>query len=98
MKERAPRNRTLIVHEDEKDSLMRNTISLSAPVSAEKLQDKLIYHDLFSCIDFLPEGFIDLLVVDPPYNLNKKFGTNQFTKTSSASYEDWLDSWITRIT
>ena len=97
MKERAPRNRTLIVHEDEKNALMRQTITLSAPCAPKEIEGKLIHQDLFSCTDLLPDQFIDLLIIDPPYNLNKKFGNSKFSKTSSEAYEDWLDSWITKL-
>ncbi len=97
MKERAPRNRTLIVHDNEKEGLIQQTISLYCPSSPAEIENKLIYQDLFACLDFLPDEFIDLLVIDPPYNLNKKFGNSKFSKTSSESYEDWLDSWVTKI-
>jgi len=97
MKERAQRNRTLVVQEDEKDFLMSQTISLDAPCSTENIEGKLIYQDIFLCIDFLPSEFIDLLVIDPPYNLNKKFGKSKFSKTSSESYEEWLNSWLTKL-
>jgi site-specific DNA-methyltransferase (adenine-specific) len=97
MKERAPRNRTLIVHEEEKSALMRQTITLRTPCTAQEIEGKLIHQDLFSCADLLPDQFIDLLIIDPPYNLNKKFGNSKFSKTSSEVYEDWLDSWTTKI-
>lgn len=42
MKERAPRNRTLIVHEDEKMALMSQTVSLKAPCTPEEIDGKLI--------------------------------------------------------
>ena len=97
MKERAPRNRTLIVHEDEKSALMRQTITLKAPCTPKEIEGKLIHQELFSCADLLPDQFIDLLIIDPPYNLNKRFGNSKFSKISSESYEDWLDSWITKL-
>ncbi len=83
MKERTPRNRTLVVYEDETDVLMRQTISLGAPSAPNEIEDRLIHQDLFSCIDFLPNIFIDLAIIDPPYNLNKKFGNNKFSKRLS---------------
>jgi site-specific DNA-methyltransferase (adenine-specific) len=97
IKERAPRNRTLIVHEDERDSLIRQTISLGAPCLLDEIEGRLIYQDLFACIDFLPDQFIDLAIIDPPYNLNKQFGKNKFLKTSDQSYEKWLESWVSRL-
>ena len=97
MKERAPRNRTLTISENERDVLIRQTISLEAPCSPDEIEDRLIHQDLFSCIDFLPNQFIDLAIIDPPYNLSKKFGNNKFSRTSTESYEEWLESWISRF-
>lgn len=97
MKERAPRNRTLIVHEDEKMALMGQTVSLKAACTPEEIDGKLIHQDLFACIDLLPDQFIDLLIIDPPYNLTKKFGNSTFSKTSSEEYEDWLGTWMAKL-
>ena len=97
MKEKAPRNRTLVIYEDEIEGLMNQTITLKASSTTEEIRNKLIYQDIFSCIDFLPNHFIDLLIVDPPYYLDKKFGNRNFFKTSSESYEQWLDLWITKL-
>jgi len=96
MKERAPRNRTLIVHEDEKMALMSQTVSLKAPCTPEEIDGKLIHQDLFACVDLLPDQFIDLLIIDPPYNLNKKFGNSKFSKlhpmrTKTGLTHGWLN-------
>jgi len=97
MKARAPRNRTLAIDEDEKSGLMRQVITLTKPIIPGAIENRLIYQNLFACIDFMPDQFIDLLIVDPPYNMNKLFGGSPFCKTSSKVYEEWLDSWITQI-
>lgn len=97
MKERAPRNRTLIVRDEEKAFLMRQTISLGALSTSKEIENRLIHQDLFSCIDFLPNHFIDLAIIDPPYNLTKTFGKNKFAKISAESYEEWLASWMTKL-
>jgi site-specific DNA-methyltransferase (adenine-specific) len=97
MKNRAPRNRTLTLEDNEKDMLLRETITLQSACAPEKIEGKIINQDIFSCIDFLPQNFIDLLVIDPPYNLNKKFGESKFSKKSEDSYQEWLDSWIPKL-
>jgi site-specific DNA-methyltransferase (adenine-specific) len=97
MKERAPRNRTLIIEENEKSELIGRTIKLSTKCDSKELQNSLIHQDLFSCIDLLPDNFVDLAVIDPPYNLSKKYGDSKFKKTSSDTYETWLDSWLSKI-
>ncbi len=35
-------------------------------------------------------GSVDLQFLDPPYNLNKRFGENSFTKKPVQEYTDWL--------
>jgi site-specific DNA-methyltransferase (adenine-specific) len=98
MKEKAPRNRTLVVHMDEKDALLCQTTTLNELCTPADIDGKLIHQDIFSCVDFLPENFIDLLVIDPPYNLSKKYASREFKKTSAESYEEWLESWVSKLT
>ncbi len=45
-------------------------------------------------LDYLPEQFVDLLFVDPPYNLSKSFNGRTFSQMSLDEYETWLDSWL----
>lgn len=97
MKDRAPRNRTLTIEENELKLLLDQTISLDSPCSMEGLEGKVINQDIFSCMHFLPDNFIDLLIIDPPYNLNKKFGESKFSKKSDDSYQEWLESWMPNL-
>ena len=96
-KERAPRNQTLTVSKAEKAQLLCQTVSLSEPATIATVENKLIHQNLFSALEFLPESFADLMIVDPPYNLSKQFGKNKFSKTSSAGYEAWFESWLKEI-
>ena len=97
MKKRSPGNRTLTIEEHEKDILLRDTITLNSACSVREIEGKIINQNIFSCIAFLPENFIDLLVIDPPYNLTKGFGKITFYKKSESSYQEWLESWIPNI-
>ncbi len=63
----------------------------------DEITNKTIHQDLFKVIDFLPENFVDLLFVDPPYNLRKEFNSNRFREMSPEEYEEWLDSWLNPI-
>lgn len=96
-KARAPRNRTLTVADEEKSLLSAQTIALSHPVSAAEIEGRVIQQDLFACVPHLPDAFIDLLIVDPPYNLNKTFAETKFSKTSAANYEEWLETWLGKL-
>jgi site-specific DNA-methyltransferase (adenine-specific) len=97
MKQRAPRNKTMTISPNEKNALIEQCIKLNSPVGLESITGKLIYENLFSCIDHLPDQFIDLLIIDPPYNLTKQYGNNKFSKQSFVDYEVWVDSWIVKI-
>jgi site-specific DNA-methyltransferase (adenine-specific) len=43
----------------------------------------------------LPHRFVDLLFLDPPYNLNKSFHGITFSKKAVADYTVWLDRVVT---
>jgi len=97
MKARAPRNRTLTIQATETADLLAQTITLDRPYTSSDLANQVIHQDLFACLDFLPAQFIDLLIVDPPYNLDKTFGSSKFAKTTSAAYEAWLHTWLDKL-
>ena len=45
-------------------------------------------------IPCLPDNFVDLLILDPPYNLDKSFNQNKFKSLPSDEYAAWIDSWL----
>ena len=93
-KVRAPRNRTLTISADEKLQLTKQTLTLSNKSKVSDIEGRVIHQDLFECAALLPDSFIDLLIIDPPYNLTKTFSETKFSKTSSENYEQWLESWL----
>ena len=96
-KNRAPRNRTLTLTESEKSKLSEKIITLQDKVDLSQLKNKTINQDLFTVLDYLPESFVDLLFVDPPYNLNKTFNSNSFKEMTTKDYIDWIDSWLSKL-
>lgn len=94
---RAERNKTLTVSEDESASLIAETIRINEPVSIEYIVNKIIQQDTLDCLDYLPSNFIDLLIVDPPYNISKIFSETKFSKKSHSEYERWLETWISKL-
>ena len=77
-KKRAPLNRTLNICNEEIESFKSKMIKLNGKVNVDEVCCKIINQDLFDAIDFLPDNFVDLLFLDPPYNLNKKFSSVKF--------------------
>jgi len=97
-KKRAPGNRTITVSEKE-ISLLKKKLFYPAgnKITPSQIQNKTICADLFSILDFLPREFADLLIIDPPYNLDKNFNGLKFLKTNDDTYLDYLKSWFPKI-
>lgn len=96
-KERAPRNRTITLLSEERERYFRRLLRLTGRVDAEKLINTTINQDIFQILDHLPTGFVDLLFIDPPYNLTKDFGATSFKEMSSEEYATWISSWLPRL-
>ena len=96
-KQRSPRNRTISLSESEQARCQKELIKIHKPVSVDEILNKTVQQDVFDVLDHLPEGFVDLVFVDPPYNLNKAFNLAAFKEMESEKYEEWLDSWISKM-
>ncbi len=97
IKIKAPRNRTLTIDKNDITLYSNKLIKLNKQASVEEITNKTINQDLFRVLDLLPDNFVDLLFVDPPYNLTKTFNSNRFKETSDDTYEEWLDSWMKKL-
>ncbi|MEQ9362823.1 MAG: site-specific DNA-methyltransferase [Leptospirales bacterium] len=53
--------------------------------------------DFFECAETIAPQSIDLLFVDPPYNLTKQFNQQVFRRRSLDAYAIWLESWLPRV-
>jgi site-specific DNA-methyltransferase (adenine-specific) len=96
-KKRAPFNRTITLTDDEIKKYKKDLINLSSGLNERQLQNKIINQDLFKALDYFPQKFVDLLFIDPPYNLRKNFNTNLFKEMDEYEYEQWLDSWLKKM-
>jgi site-specific DNA-methyltransferase (adenine-specific) len=94
---RAARNRTLTLTEAERSHYQSQLLQLTGPVSADAILNHTICQDLFQVLNWLPEQFVDLLVIDPPYNLTKQFNQQWVKQRSLEEYSDWVDSWLSRL-
>ena len=93
-KPRAPRNRTLTLSKSEIAVYSKRLLRPSAIREVRQLENQIICGDAFVICPELPRAFVDLLILDPPYNLNKKFGSETFWKVTLAEYEEWFESWF----
>jgi site-specific DNA-methyltransferase (adenine-specific) len=59
--------------------------------------DRVFCQDIQSAARHLPEGIVDLLFLDPPYNLTKDFNGRLFVKQPPGGYRRQLDAWLLPI-
>lgn len=96
-KYRAGRNRTISLRKEEIQLYKKRLTSLTKKVLVDDIENKTLLQDTFNAAKFLPEKFVDLLFVDPPYNLAKKFNSNKFREMKDDDYERWVDSWMSGL-
>lgn len=90
------RNKTISLNQSQIKELAKKSIKLSARADIDEIKNKIIYQDCFKAIDRMPEKSVDLLIVDPPYNLTKNFSNSTFKEQSLDIYKEWLDKWLSK--
>jgi len=88
-KKRAPRNRTLTAKTSEVDDL-RARLMLPEQIGGTNYENRTILGDSFEVFQSMPRQVVDVLILDPPYNLNKKFGSKTFSRVPVEQYTEWL--------
>ena len=89
--DKSDRNKTICLTEGEIEAYAKSCIdarSYAPPGSG------VVHGDAFEAFCRLPGGFVDLMVVDPPYNLGKVYGESAFKKMGDAQYADFTKRWI----
>ncbi|HRO66995.1 MAG TPA: site-specific DNA-methyltransferase [Pseudobdellovibrionaceae bacterium] len=94
-KTRAPRNRTLTLTSQELRALQESAVKApSKSLSLAEIRNNIFRGDLFRTLPHLPDRSIDLLFIDPPYNLTKNYGPLKFQSRPAEDYEAWFRSWF----
>lgn len=93
----APRNRTLTLTPTEFRTYREQLLQLERPADRTSVLDRTLRQDLRTAAPLLPDRFVDLLFLDPPYNLTKKFNTRTFRATSHEAYASWFEEWLTPL-
>ncbi len=93
----APLNKTITLTQDEINSYSKKLIHLKEKIKSEQIKDKIVLQNTEEAIDYLPDNFVDLMFIDPPYNLYKKFNNTSFKSMKRLEYEDWFESWFSKL-
>lgn len=93
-KDRAKRNKTLILKEEEKSFLKSRILKESNLSSGAEIINKTLNGDVVTMLNFIPDNFADLIIIDPPYNLTKNFNGMKFNSRSQNHYDEYLEKWF----
>lgn len=91
---RAPRNKTITVSPEERAMLNDDLLTADDVRRGCEWVDHVVCADVLEMLRLLPDAFADLIIIDPPYNLPRKFGDNYFARKSEDDYEAYLRSWL----
>ena len=90
----APKNKTIDLSVEEGAEYLARCIRVEAPAALNEVLDRTILGDCLAVLPMLPRGFADLLIADPPYNLDKDFHGSRFSRMDDAAYEAYTIQWL----
>jgi site-specific DNA-methyltransferase (adenine-specific) len=84
-------NRSVVLTPEDVVRLRSHLLHLPLPDAPADWPSGIFHGECLALTPSLPQQCIDLLILDPPYNLNKTFNGKRFTRQSVQEYTDWLD-------
>lgn len=96
-KKRAPRNRTLTLTAEEAKTLAAKLIQLVKPTSINGITNQVINQDIMEALQHLPKQFVDLMIIDPPYNLTKNYNGHVFKSRQAEDYASWFENILSSL-
>ncbi len=97
MKERAQKNRTLECNPTDIKRLSGQILSVERSVEENSLEGRVICGNTLMVMPYLPHNFVDLLILDPPYNLSKNYNGTPFKEKEKREYQEWFQSIIEAV-
>ena len=96
-KERAKNNRTLTLSKKEIESLKCKLATEETLKENPDVLNKTLNGDVLKMLEFVPDNFADLIIIDPPYNLTKNFNGFKFNSRSDESFDEYLATWFPQV-
>ncbi len=95
---KSPRNRTIDMTAEEGAEYLERCIRPDLPLREEELRNRTVFGDSFEVLPLLPAKCVDLLIADPPYNLEKTYGSSSFHRMKEEEYEAFTNAWLDAVT
>ena len=96
-KEKAERNKTIDISIKDGHQYLERCISVDSKVELTDILDRTILGNCLEVMPYLPSSFVDLLIVDPPYNLDKDFNGKKFKRMTDELYIEYTENWVEKI-
>lgn len=93
---RAVNNRTLTLSNDEV-GLLRKKLLTEKNIGNADIINKTLNGDILKMLQYIPNEFADLIIIDPPYNLSKNFNGMKFNSRSNDGYDEYLATWFPEV-
>jgi len=97
IKKRAKNNRTLTLDENEIPALKGRLLTKENITEETSLLNKTLNGDILEMLDFIPDNFADLIIIDPPYNLSKNFNGFKFNARTTEAFDEYLSTWFPKV-
>ena len=94
---KAARNKTLDIKPEDGGIYLERCIRAESCADLSSVLDRTVCGDSFDVLPLLPDGFADLLIADPPYNLDKDFNGSRFKRMSDEEYERYTEEWLLNV-
>lgn len=91
------RNKTIDIDINSGSQYWEKCITVPEPVKLSDIINKTICGDTLEIMPKLPDAFVDLLLVDPPYNLSKDYHGYKFNQSDDEIYEKYTIEWVEKV-
>ena len=96
-KEKAERNKTIDISIKDGHQYLERCISVDSKLELTEILDRTILGNCLEVLPYLPSSFVDLLIVDPPYNRDKDFNGKKFKRMTDELYIEYTENWVEKI-
>ena len=92
---KSDRNKTIDFPLSEGEKYLARVVKEENYVTGQK--NVTILGDAFSTLSKIEDRSVDLLIVDPPYNMYKNFHGGKFKKTDEKDYREYTEKWVIAV-
>ncbi|MBL7999727.1 MAG: site-specific DNA-methyltransferase, partial [Candidatus Kapabacteria bacterium] len=86
-------NRTQTLTDEDRVHYTKQLLSPLDLRASPQQTDIVVHADCHDVLPMLQPASVNLLILDPPYNLTKTFNDSTFSRSDTKEYAEWFESW-----